>query len=133
VIELLTVLLAAGIVSAAGTAYIRTRGRRYAAERAGLGYEQFRGSFGPEVPEEVVAAVYEYTSDSLRPGFPIRVDDSLADLLGVVDEDLDDMISELLRRLDRVPGRPGDEEPIDTVGELVYFLVSAPRRRGALE
>jgi hypothetical protein len=131
-IGLLAVLLAMAIVSATGTAYIRIRARRYAAERAGIGYEHFRRSFGSEVPEEVVAAVYEYTADCLRLGFPICADDSLADHLGVVDEDLDEMISELLKRLDRVPGPLGDEEPIDTVGELVLLLAGAPRRGGAL-
>jgi hypothetical protein len=128
VIELLAAVLGVGIVSALGTAYLRIRARRYAAERAGLGYEHFRRSFGSEVPEEVMAGVYEFVSDSLRPGFPIRADDSLAGVLGVVDEDLDDMISELLDRLDRVPDPSADEEPIDTVGELVLYLSRAPRR-----
>ena len=126
VTEVLVAILGTGAACLAGTAYVRSRSRRLAEQRAGLGYDDFRQSFGPDVPEEVVAAVYACIENQLRLGFPVLAADSLSDVLGTVDEDLDEMILALMKKLGRRPPPLEEQRRVETVGDVVHLLASAP-------
>jgi hypothetical protein len=116
----------------------RIRLKRIAASRAGETFETFRSSFEadeakPEILRVVHGKFQAWVSGEVS-GFPVRADDNIADIYGMVDEDLDDTILEILAECGRQS--PPDEElrrmtPLVTVRDLVLFVASSPSRKRA--
>jgi hypothetical protein len=114
--------------------YIGTR--RLAASRPGENFDTFRSSFGTdEVPEVVLRAVYakfqEWESRWVRE-FPVRAEDDIAGVYGIVDEDLDDLVKQLLAECGRqLPPetvfRHLGPVIINTVGDLARFVALCPQ------
>ena len=137
--SLVSLALALGIVAllvVVGTWHLRIRDRRIARTRAGHTAEDFLGPFlGSADSRAVALSVYQYLQTWQRgsvEAFPVRAGDSIADLYGIVDEDLDEMVDGLLQQHGRAwPGQPelAAAEPVVTVRDLVYFIVAAPRAR----
>ena len=100
------------------------RFRRLAGSRAGGdGFPAFRQSM-PEIPEDVLEAVYRGVQN-LVPGenFPVRADDSLFQTLEVDQGSLDDLIEELLaKRSGTAVNEQGPTYPIATVGDLARVV-----------
>src|SRR5437764_32202 len=94
------VVLGIAALMVVGTIWDYIWTRRIAASRAGENFDTFRSSFGiDEVPEEVLRAVYakfqEWQSGWVQE-FPVRAEDNIAGVYGIVDEDLDDLVKQLL-------------------------------------
>jgi hypothetical protein len=131
----LCVVLGFGVLIAIGTIGIRVRTRQIAASRPGENYEVFRSSFEVgEAPPDVLWAVYatfqEWCSETVAE-FPVRAADHIGDIYGMVDEDLDDAVLEVLEECGR--RLPPDEQlrqirPIVTIRDFVLFVVECPAR-----
>jgi len=119
----------------AGTIWVRVRTRRIAASRAGEDFSNFVASFAPmEAPSREMRAVYakfqQWCSDAVL-AFPVRADDDIARIYGMVGEDLDDAILEVLAECERV--LPEQEQlnrmgPVVTVRDFLRFVAACPIR-----
>jgi hypothetical protein len=63
--------------------------------------------------------------------FPVRPQDDIAKIYGIVDEDLDDLVLEVAEANNLVvPTEPDEEqEPIATVEDLIRVIASFPGKR----
>jgi len=110
------------------------RTRRIAAARAGETFADFLSRFtDDDIPREVLVAVYytfqDWWSDEFEP-FPVRANDDIADIFGMVDEDLDDTIQHLVAECDRtLPDLEHLQQtpPVVTVEDLARFVAACPR------
>src|SRR5262245_21724174 len=79
--------------------------RRLATSRIGENYDTFCSSFGTnEIPEDVLRAVYKTFQEwcsGLVAEFPVRAADDIGGIYGMVDEDLDDAVMEVLAECGR--------------------------------
>ena len=108
--------------------------RRIAAARAGESFETFRDAFAMEpVPADVLRGVYakfqECASGFGGTGFPVRADDVIDHVYGMVDEDLDDALEEVISECGRrIP--PEEQlrrmEPVVTVRDFARFVAACP-------
>jgi hypothetical protein len=111
----------------------RARTRRIAASRVGENFDTFHSLLAPTVPQEVSRAVYlkfqQWWSGTVHE-FPVRAEDTIADVYGMVDEDLDDAVQEVLSECGRrLP--PKDQlrqmRPVVTVRDFVSFVAACPK------
>jgi hypothetical protein len=113
-----------------GTIWLRVRTRRIAASRPGETFDTFRASFAPDDAEpDVLRAVYEkfqhWNKDAVA-AFPVRAEDSIYRIYGMVDEDLDDAILDVLAACRRQL-RPEEQlRPVVTVRDFVRFVARCP-------
>lgn len=107
--------------------------RRLAAERAGEGICTFARAFPRRsVDPWIIRAVHQGVQPwcAFRGGLlPVRADDPLDGLLGMVDEDVDDLVMEVATRagrsLDGAERNP--VRAVATVGDVVRFVSHQPR------
>jgi hypothetical protein len=122
------------VLVVAGTISIRARTRRIAASRSGESFHTFRVSFDQDdAPPEVLRAVYaklqEWCLDAVA-AFPVGPDDDVGRVYGMVDEDLDDVVLEVLATCGR--RLPAEErvrrmQPVVTVRDFVRFVARCPK------
>ncbi|MFO0808917.1 MAG: hypothetical protein U0746_09865 [Gemmataceae bacterium] len=128
----LWLLLLVGVVSVVaavavlGTWVLRIRTRRIAASRPRESLDTFRAEVvGLGIPDYVSGAVYrkfqECCSDVV-PDFPVRAADGIAEVYGMVGEDLEEAAEELLAECGRVAPDRGRGESVVTVGDLAQFV-----------
>ena len=114
------------------TGLFRLRARRMARERAGETFRDFAAHFSAEgIEREVLLAVYRYFQHSVRRDvarFPVRPGDNIAGVYGIVEDDLNEAIEELLtgRALPPPPDRRFSRT-VGTVGDVVRLVASFPR------
>lgn len=112
------------------TGLFRIRARRMARERAGESFRDFAAQFsGQGIENEVLLAVYRHFQTVMRRDvehFPVRPGDEIARVYGVVDDDLDDAIKELLTGRE-LPTPTTLLPRVKTVGDLVRLVASRPR------
>lgn len=121
----------------AGSAVLRFRSRLIARGRAGENYETFRSAFISDVvSEEVILAVYKkfqnWESDAVR-GFPVRASDDIGKIYGMVDDDLDDAVLDVLKQLNRnipSPAETRNMKPVVTVKDFALFVESCAHGHG---
>jgi hypothetical protein len=131
------IVCACVVLLAIGTLWIRVRTQRMAASRPGETFETFRGSFeSEEIPPEVQRAVYatfQAWCSGAVVAFPVRADDDICRVYGMVDEDLDDAVTETLAACGRQ--LPPQEQlrqmqPVRTVRDLARFVSRCPEPPG---
>jgi hypothetical protein len=119
---------------AAGTVGIRLRTRRIAASRAGEHFGTFCSAFrAEEVPVEVLRAVHgrfqEWCSDAVDE-FPIRAADDIGDIYGMVNEDLDEALVEVVAGCGRQLPPTGELHQMHrviTVRDFALFVSACPK------
>lgn len=125
------------LVSAAGgTVLLDLRNRRIAYSRRGEGYEDFRRHFaGQGIEEPITSSVYHYFEDwmqsALAKEFPVQPADMIDDIYGIVDEDVEDMLKDVLEKANRrLPNENEMKPPVDlqTVGDVVEFVAQCPKQ-----
>ncbi len=109
------------------------RTRRIAASRVGENFDTFCDAFkNDQVPPDVLRTVYakfqKWCSDAVAE-FPVRATDNIADVYGMVDEDVDDAMIEVVVETGRE--LPSSEKslqmrPVDTVHDFVLFIAECP-------
>ena len=119
---------------AAGTVWIRVRTRRIAASRPGENFDTFHSSFAADdIPAEILQAIYaecqEWCSDAVA-AFPVRAADDISRIYGMVDEDLEYAVLDVVQELDRqLP--PAEMlrkvQPVVTVRDFVLFVAACPK------
>ncbi len=117
----------------------RVRTRRIAASRPGENFDTFHSSFAADdIPTEILHAVYaefqKWCSGVVA--FPVRAADDIGRIYGMVDEDLDDAVIEVVAKLGRQ--LPSAEtlrkvQPVITVRDFVLFVAACPVRRTSLD
>ncbi len=123
----LVVLVAVGVIAE------RHRTRRIAAGRVGETFDTFVAGFSSgDAPPEVLRAVYaqlqDWCSDAVD-AFPVRAEDNLRRVYGLIEEDLDDQVLAVVARCGRrlAPAeRLRDITPVETVRDFVRFVAACP-------
>lgn len=116
-----------------GTWLSRIRVQRIAALRIGKGFENFCEYFSNrDVPIEVLSIVYkqfqELQSDVV-PNFPVQATDNIGSIYGIVNEDFNDIVIEILNKCGRtLPSVEVLEKmrPVVTVEDLVLSVIDCP-------
>ena len=111
----------------AGNWILRRREQQMAKARRGYGFEEFVAYFsGGNIPEENLRHVYSYfqTCQSAK-NFPVRPNDDLYQVYGIVDDDLDDAVMEIAERWRaELPARFEGLRPVRTVRmSCIYYSV----------
>lgn len=108
------------------------RMRRLAEQRKGETFYHFAAHFiGENVPEEVLRNTYDYFHDwSGAVSIPVRATDSIDEIYGISDEDLDEAVEAILTKSKR--RLPNEEElenlPLfETVEDIVLFVAASPK------
>jgi hypothetical protein len=103
-------------------------------QRAGNDRHTFVNYFKDQsVPNHMLDVVYEYFQRWMgTKDFPVLPQDKVAELYGIVDEELEDTMCELLEKWDR--DWPPEHElqgmaPVMTVQDVVLFLAQSPPLR----
>lgn len=119
---------------AVGTLWVRLHTRRIAASRAAEDFGTFCSSFEAEgAPRDVLQAVHakfqEWCSDAVTE-FPVRAADNIVNIYGMVNEDLEDAIVEVVAWCGRqLP--PACElrlmRPVVTVRDFVLLVSAFPK------
>lgn len=84
------------------------------------------------ISEPLVLSVYQYLQNWMSlSDFPVRPKDNIADVYGIVDEDLDDLIIEVAEINNfEIPANTNYwQEPVITVEDLILFIVSFPKKK----
>lgn len=120
-------VLLCSIAVVIGSSVLRTRERGIAASRGGEGFGSFSAYFeSPFPPDIILRRVYTAVQhQSSVPKFPVRATDSLSEVYGIVDEDLDDLVGALIKECGcRLPTREDKQSlpPIRTVADVVSYL-----------
>ena len=78
-------------IAAFGAVLIHIRSVRIAGSRSGETFDTFRAGFsGGHIPAHVLSHVYSYFQDWAGvSGFPVRPQDPISEVYGIVEEDLD--------------------------------------------
>jgi hypothetical protein len=134
----LYIILGFVILIAVWTACGWVHTRRLAASRSGENFATFRSSFEadeatPDVLWAVYAAFQRWCSDAVTE-FPVRDTDDIGAIYGMVDDDLDDAVLEVLADCGRK--LPFDEQlrrmrPIITVRDFALFVAACPEKDGS--
>ncbi len=112
----------------------RIRIRRIAASRPGENFDTFHSSFAADdIPPEILEAVYakfQKSCSGVVAAFPVRPADDIGRIYGMIDEDLDDAMIEVVAELDRQ--LPPTEilrkmQPVITVRDFVLFVAACPK------
>lgn len=121
-------LLLSGLAAAsfiAGNWLLRYREQKLADTRRGQGFEDFTDHFsGEDIPVDKLRLVYDYFQSwqSVK-GFPVRPNDDLYKVYGIVDDDVDDAVIELAGRWRvELPAMFEGLQPIRTVADVVHLL-----------
>ena len=130
------ILIVCAVLLVVGTAWLRVRTRRLAASRPGENFDSFCASFeSGKVPPEVLRAVnatfQEWCSDTV-PAFPVRADDDIGRIYGMVDEDLDDAVMDTLAACGRqlpVEEQLRRMQPVHTVRDFACLIAACPEAR----
>jgi hypothetical protein len=106
---------------------------RMARRRAGEGFSDFAAYFvHRNIPHQILSDTYRYFGQwNAFAGelFPVRPTDNISEVYGCVDEDLEDAVSELLRKSGRRPFTQAEmpQPPrIETVEDFVRYVAAAP-------
>jgi hypothetical protein len=94
----LGLIAAAAVLVVAGTELIRARDRKVGQQRKAEGSDRnaFIAHFAAsEVDPRIPAAVYDWFQHWQAVDFPARPEDNIADVYGIVGDDVDDMILDL--------------------------------------
>ena len=84
------------------------------------------------ISEPVALSVYKYLQNWMGfDDFPVRPQDNIVKIYGIVDEDMDELIIEIAEANNLVvPDEPDEEqEPIATVEDLIRFIASFSEKR----
>jgi hypothetical protein len=127
------IILALFALVAVGTWLIRIHNRGVARQRVGENYADFAAYFAEaNIPDEILQTTYKYfqewNSDSVVM-FPVRATDNIYDIYGIVDEDLEDAVAEILKKSGRrFPTTSEIFQPpqIETVEDVVVYVTTAP-------
>ncbi len=121
------VLLAAGVLFVINTIRIR----RIALDRKGEGFDDFIECFDrSNINKQILVVIYDYFqawNSGMVTCFPVRADDRIATIYGIIDEDVEFTMIELLELCKRIP--PKDESCpiiIVTVRDIVTYIDSCP-------
>lgn len=117
-----------------GTIWLRRRTRQIASSRLGETFDTFRASLAlAEAPPDVLRAVYlkfqEWCTDAVA-AFPVRATDDIGNIYGMMDEDLDDALMEVLAECGRkLPSKEQLRQlhPVVTVRDFVCFVAGCPQ------
>ncbi len=108
--------------------------RRIAKKREGETFRDFANYFAEtDVPYDVLKNTYEYFEEwnsNSSVVFPVRSTDSIADVYGIVDEDLQDAVEEILKKSTRhfIKREETLEIPqVETVEDVVLYVASAQK------
>jgi hypothetical protein len=107
--------------------YKRRRFRLLAKARQGWSICQFVRSFDyRRTDTKIIRAVYEgFQEWAIGANFPVKADDSISDIYGMVDEDLDDFAEEVAAKTNRSLTNTTSNPyfgKVETVKDLVIFL-----------
>ena len=109
------------------------RTRRIASERVGEGFGDFAAYFaGQNIPSEILLNTYDYFEEwnsGAVERFPVRATDNVADVYGIVDEDLYDAVEEILNKSGRrwfTKSERPDAPRVETVRDIVLYVAAAP-------
>lgn len=117
---------ALGLFYLAGSRAVRRRVEQAKVQRVGEGFPEFRESFQGRVAEERLREVYAFFQRWVGdPAFPVRRDDSLSGLYGIVDDDIGRMVETLAERTGQAPRAGWTWAQLRTVGDVV-LLFSSP-------
>jgi hypothetical protein len=119
-----------------GTFLLDLRARHIANARHGEGFENFERHFAPQGVEElVVSSVYRYFEDWMRSSivkeFPVRPTDTIDQIYGIVDENVEDMVKDVLKETNRqIPNEGEIKVPVnlETVEDVVNFVSQCPKQ-----
>lgn len=121
---------------AIGTIYHRFRIQRIARSRSSETFNNFKSSFSEnQIPEEILLAVYtrfqEWEADIVD-DFPVRAEDNIGKIYGMVHEDLEDTLIKVLNGCNRqLP--PHNQlyytNQISTIKDFVLFIASCPKSK----
>ncbi|MBN9522982.1 hypothetical protein J0H58_31465 [bacterium] len=93
------------VLVAVGTILGQHRTRRIAAGRVGETFDTFSAGFSPgDAPPEILRAVYAQLQDWCSGAvyaFPVRAGDDLGRVYGLVEDDLDEQVLEVMARCGR--------------------------------
>lgn len=122
-------MLLVGAAIAVALVFTVLRDRRLARGRAGRTFESFEAEFvGHAASPQAIRAVYEQLQRFVwTKRFPVRADDDLTEVYGIVGEDRGELISALLKNCDCRPPTPDETERLRSarlVGDLVRGLSS---------
>lgn len=129
VVGLLVAWLFFGLIY--GKLHAWKKARRRGSTEIRLFVEQFENH---GIPAGVAYAVHRHLTDWMKPvrrRFPISPGDDIADVYGIVDEDLIDFIADILKSTDRDFPGPSDAihgADVFTVTDLVRFVAGCPQR-----
>jgi hypothetical protein len=117
---------ALGLFYLIGEHLVRKRLLREKAMRVGDGLPEFLESFrGDEIPEKRLSAVYRFFQTWVGdPGFPVRRTDSISDLYGIVEDDIERMIEKLTLLTGQEPPANWATRPLQTVGDVALLYAS---------
>lgn len=118
--------IAAVAISLAAIGVLTIRAQRQMGKHRGVPRDEFIGTF-PDVPPAVSGTVFDYYRRRVwAKDFSIAPDDSFEQVLGEGDEDIDDDVQELVKRLGfRVPANYAvrrSETSIKSVKDMVHWL-----------
>jgi hypothetical protein len=121
---LLFAIVSCAIVALAGTALLNDRMQRLKRERAGENIDTFVQNLDVDnVPREVIDDVYRQLQQWVGdPEFPVRPDDSIHAVYGIVIEDRHDLINRLLDHYKPVGVTKEQIAAVETVGDLVRLF-----------
>lgn len=108
------------------------RMRRLAEQRKGETFYHFAEHFiGEDIPKEILLNTYNYFYDwSNAIKIPVRATDSIDEIYGISEEDLDDAIEAILTKSGRRLPTPEELENIPvftTVEDIVFFVNNSPK------
>ena len=124
------------ILITGGTVLLALRARRIASSRLGEGYEDFKRHFAAEeIEERIIFSIYRYFEDSMRSPivkvFPVRPADTIDGIYGIVDEDVEDMVKDVLQESNRQMPNEGEIKfpvSLQTVQDVVNFVAQCPKQ-----
>lgn len=125
-IEITGAVILALVVSLAAIGVITLKGQRQLGKHRGVTRDEFIQAF-PGIPTNVSGTVFDYYKIQVwAKDFSIAPEDSYEHVLLEGDEEIDDDVQELVRRLGlRIPSEyrvRRSETPIKSVKDMVYWL-----------
>jgi hypothetical protein len=130
--------MALGIVSFAllfslVSIYLKSRLSRLARQRQSEGLDASTVSFGSTgVPEDIQKAVLRAVQRAIgREDFPVRAEDNLSKVYGIVEDDVYDLVVEAGTATGRKPPSPPefDLRKVVSVADLARFIAQLPEKQ----